>query len=163
MAKKSKFYSCTPTGAGADGVVDRVEFLYNRVGERIGKRDQNGTIHTYEYDNLGRLLHDRITTLAAGVDGAVRRISTVYDVVGNVKSVTSYDNSDNVVNEVMYEFGDNQKLARLYQAHDGAVNTAVTPCVQYSYAGVVDALRLETMTYNLRFTCQSRGSQRVGA
>ena len=34
---------------GTDGVVDRVEFLYNRQGEVIAKRDQNGTIHTYEY------------------------------------------------------------------------------------------------------------------
>ena len=132
---------------GLDGVADRVEFLYNRVGERMAKRDQNGTIHSYEYDNLGRLLHDHITTLAAGVDGAVRRISTAYDVVGNVKNITSYDASDNVVNEVMYEFGDNQKLAKLYQAQDGAVNTAVTPCVQYGYADVANSLRLETMTY----------------
>ena len=77
--------------AGTDGVVDRVEFLYNRIGERIAKRDQNGTVHTYEYDNLGRLLHDRITTLASGIDGAVQWISIAYDVVGNVKSVTSYD------------------------------------------------------------------------
>ena len=27
------------------GVVDRVEFQYNRQGEVIAKRDQNGTIH----------------------------------------------------------------------------------------------------------------------
>ena len=48
--------------------------LYNRIGERIAKRDQNGTVHEYEYDNLGRLLPDRVTMLATGVDGAVRRI-----------------------------------------------------------------------------------------
>ena len=132
---------------GLDGVADRVEFVYNRVGERMAKRDQNGTVHSYEYDNLGRLLHDRVTTLAVGVDGTVRRISTTYDVIGNVKNITSYDASDNVVNEVMYEYGDNQKLARLYQAQDGAVNTAVTPCVEYGYADVANLLRLETMTY----------------
>ena len=78
---------------GPDGVVDRVEFQYNRQGEVIAKRDQNGTVHEYVYDDLGRLLHDRITTLALGIDGGVRRISTVYDVVGNVRSVTSWNNA----------------------------------------------------------------------
>jgi len=38
-------------------------------------------------------LHDRITTLATGINGGVRRISTVYDVVGNVRSVTSWNNA----------------------------------------------------------------------
>jgi RHS repeat-associated protein len=132
---------------GTSGVVDRVEFLYNRVGERIAKRDQNGTIHTYEYDNFGRLLHDRVTTLGENVDGKIRRISTTYDIIGNVKSITSYDVSDNVLNEIMYEYGDNQKLAKLYQSHDGAVDIATTPYVEYNYGGVADALRLETMKY----------------
>ena len=108
---------------------------------------QNDTAHAYEYDNLGRLLHDRITILGENVDGAVRRISTIYDAIGNVKNVTSYDVNDVVLNEIMYEYGDNQKLAKLYQSQDGAVNIATTPCVEYNYAGVVDSLRLETMTY----------------
>ena len=37
----------------ADNVADRVEFQYNRIGERIGRKDQNGTVHAYEFDNLG--------------------------------------------------------------------------------------------------------------
>ena len=80
---------------------------------------QNGTVHTYEFDNLGRLLHDRVTTLGSGVDGAVRRISTAYNVVGNVKSVTSYDNATvgtgTVVNEVKYEFDTNGLLRRNFK------------------------------------------------
>ncbi len=72
--------------SGPDGVVDRVEFQYNRAGERIWKRDQNGPVHAYDYDDLGRILHDRVTTLASGVDGAIRRISTIYDAVDNVKA-----------------------------------------------------------------------------
>ena len=118
--------------AGTDGVVDRVEFLYNRIGERIAKRDQNGTVHTYEYDNLGRLLHDRITTLASGIDGAVRRISTVYDVAGNVKSVTSFDGSNNVVNQVMYEYDANGLLSKDFSNPSGAV-IASTPYIGYAY------------------------------
>ena len=68
------------------------EFQYNRQGEVIAKSDQNGTIHTYVYDLLGCLLHDCIITLATGVDGAVRRITIAYDVVGNVRSVTKFNN-----------------------------------------------------------------------
>ena len=127
------------------------------IGERIAKRDQNGTVHTYEYDNLGRLLHDRITTLAANVDGAVRRISTVYDTAGNVKSVTSYDNatvgSGNVVNQVVYEYDANGLLAKDYSHPGGAVVVASTPYIGYTYdvtkSGDVftKRLRLSTMKY----------------
>jgi hypothetical protein len=73
---------------GLDNVADRVEFQYNRIGERIWKRDQNGTVHVYEFDNLGRLLHDRVTTLGTGVDGAVRRISTIYNIVGQMEKIS---------------------------------------------------------------------------
>lgn len=62
----------------ADGIADRVEYQYNRLGERVWKRDQNGTVHQYDYDNLGRMIHDRVTDVEMGVDTAVRRISTVY-------------------------------------------------------------------------------------
>ena len=45
-----------------------------------------------------------MTTLASGVDGAVRRISTTYDIRGLREKATSYDDatvgSGNVVNEV---------------------------------------------------------------
>jgi RHS repeat-associated protein len=117
---------------GSGGVVDRVEFQYNRVGERIAKRDQNGTVHEYEYDNLGRILHDRVTTLAADVDGTVRRISTVYDLVGNVRSVTSFGVNNNVVNQVMYEFDSNGLLAKEFSNASGAV-VASTPHIGYTY------------------------------
>ena len=50
---------------------------------------QNGTIHTYEFDNLGRILHDRVTTLAFGVDNSVLRISTDYTADGNVATLAS--------------------------------------------------------------------------
>ena len=42
--------------------------------------DQHGTVHAYDYDLLGRRTQDRVTTLGTGVDGAVRRIATTYEV-----------------------------------------------------------------------------------
>jgi hypothetical protein len=76
---------------GSDNVYDRVEFQYNRQSERNWKKDQNGTIHTCELDNLGRILHDRVTTLGSGVDNSVLRLSTDYTADGNVATLTSYD------------------------------------------------------------------------
>ena len=122
---------------GLDNVADRVEFQYNRIGERIWKKDQNGTVHTYEFDNLGRLLHDRVTTLGSGVDGAVKRISTTYTIVGQIEKVTSYDNatvgSGSVINEVKYEYDTNGLLAKEYQNPSGAVNTSSSLYTGYTY------------------------------
>ena len=152
---------------GPNNVADRVEFQYNRTGELIWKKDQNGTAHSYEFDNLGRLLHDRVTALGSGVDGTIKRISTAYHVVGNVKSVTSYDNatigSGNVVNEVKYEYDANAMLAREYQNPSGAVNVATTLYTGYSYSATKSGdfftrrLRPTSMRYpggtTLAYTC----------
>src|SRR4051812_36617375 len=51
---------------GPDGVYDRVEYRYNRLGEVTGMRDQNGTEHGYEYDRLGRFTADRVTAVGVG-------------------------------------------------------------------------------------------------
>src|SRR5438552_3209253 len=72
----------SPLGNGSDGIYDRVEFKYNRVGEVKEKKDQLQTVHTLDYDALGRFAHDRITTLASGVDNAVLRVSRTYEVRG---------------------------------------------------------------------------------
>ena len=109
---------------GPDGVYDRIEYTGNRQGQRLSMKDQNGSIHQYEYNALGWPIHDRITTLALDVDGAVRRISTKYDLYGNVEQATSYDNaavgSGNVVNQVVRQYNDFGLLDREYQEHDGA-------------------------------------------
>jgi len=123
-----------------------VEYSYNRLGEVLTKTDQNGTIHAYEYDNLGRLLHDKITTLATGVDGLVLKISTMYNVVGHVESVTSYDVADNIVNEVKYEYDTNGLLAKEYQNPSGAVSGA-SLYVGYTYDTIANGLRTIGMTY----------------
>ena len=138
---------------GPSGLVDRVEFQYNRTGERMRmrKRDQNSSIHTYEYDNLGRLIHDRITTLGSTVDGAVRRISTEYTVTGQAKLITSYDNatvgSGGIVNQIAYTYDENGQLSREYTAHDGAVDLLTTPFIEYEYDSVENGLRLLTQVY----------------
>ena len=121
---------------GTDNVADRVELQYNRIGERIWRKDQNGSIHTYDFDNLGRVLHDRVTTLASGVDSTVRRISTTYNIVGQISAITSYNNatvgSGSVVNEIKYEYDTNSLLAKEYLNPSGSATTS-SKYVGYSY------------------------------
>lgn len=147
-----------------DGSSDRVEYTYNRVGEMKQIIDQRGSVRTLDYDKLGRLLHDRVTTLGTGVDDAVRRISRAYEVRGMVVNVTSYDNatvgSGSVVNEVKSEYNDFAQLAVEYQSHSGAVDTDTTPKLQYAYAdGGKNRIRRVAMTYpDGRVTAYDYGS-----
>ena len=131
---------------------DNVEYTYNRQGQVLTMRDQNGSVHSYSYDKLGRQTQDRVTTLGSGVDGAVRRIGTSYEKRGLVEKITSYDDaavgSGNVVNEVQNAYNDFSQLTAQYQAHGGAVNTGTSPKVQYAYAnGSANHVRPVSVTY----------------
>ncbi|MFO0060308.1 MAG: RHS repeat domain-containing protein, partial [Planctomyces sp.] len=99
-----------------------------------------------------RLAHDRVTTLGNGVDGAVRRISSTYEVRGMRESVTSYDNatvgSGSIVNDTKFTYNSFGQLTADYQSHSGAVNTGSSPKVQYAYAsGSANTIRPTTVTY----------------
>ncbi|MCG6156978.1 RHS repeat domain-containing protein [Rubinisphaera margarita] len=131
---------------------DVILFSYNRQRQQTSLADQNGSVHSYDYDKLGRMTQDRVSRLGAGVDGAVRRIAMTYEVRGMREQLTSYDNpvvgTGSVVNEVQFAYNDFGQLTADYQAHDGAVNTSTTPKVQYGYAnGTDNTIRQTTMTY----------------
>jgi RHS repeat-associated protein len=141
-----------PLGDGADETYDRIEFKYNRQGEATEVKDQNETVHAFDYDKLGRRIHDRVTALGSGVDGAVRRISTTYEVHGTAEKITSWNGetvgSGSVVNEVQFAFNDFGQITHDYQAHGGTVNTSTTPKVQYGYAnGSANTIRPTSVTY----------------
>ncbi|MBM4091636.1 MAG: hypothetical protein FJ276_19745, partial [Planctomycetes bacterium] len=114
----------TSLGNGTDGTYDRIEYTVNIQGDRLDRKDQNGTIHAYDYDKMGRVTHDRVTTLGTGVDGAVRRVSTTFDIRALREKITTNDNatvgSGNVVNEVVFEYNDLGQLTKEYQEHEGA-------------------------------------------
>jgi RHS repeat-associated protein len=129
---------------------DRVTYTYNRQGQQVTKTDQNGTVHTYSYDSLGRQLSDAITTVGTGVDVAVRRIATAYNVRGQVDSITSYDSptAGGVVSQVAVVYNAFGQVIAEYQAHGGAVDTSSTPKVGYAYSdGSANHVRLLSMTY----------------
>ncbi|WP_345320045.1 RHS repeat domain-containing protein, partial [Novipirellula rosea] len=119
------------------GPSDQVSYTYNRQSQRTSLTDQNGSTRQFDYDALGRQTQDCVTTLGAGVDGAIRRIEQSYDVRGNVSAVTCYNTaavgSGSIVNQVTREFDDFGNVTTTYQSHSGAVNPASTPSVGRSY------------------------------
>ncbi len=131
---------------------DRIKVKYNRQGEVKEQTDQNGTVYAFDFDKLGRQTQDGVTTFGTGVDGAVRRIDSAFEVRGMLVRLTSWNGetvgSGSVVNEVTFVFNDFAQLKTEYQAHSGAVNTSTTPKVQYGYAsGSANTIRPTTMTY----------------
>lgn len=136
MLKRAEVYP------DAVGTSDRITFAYNRQGQVTEITDQNATVHAYDYDLLGRQTHDRVTNLGSGVDGAVLRISTEYEVRGMKSKVSSYDNatvgSGSVLNQCEYAYNGFGQLVTEYQQHSGSVNISTSPKVQYAYADGAD-------------------------
>ncbi len=136
-------------GNGTDGVYDRVEYKYNRQGQPIELKDQNGTVHEYVYDAVGRQVTDKVTTVGAGVDDAVRRIVRTYEVRGMVEHLTSYDASSggNVLNDVLRQYDTLGRPTNEYQEHEGAKD-ANTVYVQNAYVDFATyGLRLASVRY----------------
>ncbi|MBS0208875.1 MAG: RHS repeat-associated core domain-containing protein [Planctomycetes bacterium] len=141
---------------------DRVTQSYDRQGELIAKTDQNGTVHQYIIDKLGRQTADAIATLGSDIDGSIQRIGQAYDVRGLPYQITSYSDSagTTVANQVQNAYNDFQQLVMQYQEHSGAVNTATTLSVDYSYAdGSANTVRPTSLVYpNGRTTTYGYGT-----
>ncbi|MGC3967595.1 MAG: RHS repeat-associated core domain-containing protein [Pirellulales bacterium] len=129
---------------------DRVLYTYDRQAKKTSFSDQNGTVHEYNYDRLGRRTDDRVTTLGSTIDATCCRLSTTYNALGLPESFTSHSapSGGSVLNEVRREYGSFQQLAIEYQEHSGAVNISTSQRVQYAYEpGSVNMIRPTTVTY----------------
>ena len=112
-------------------------------------------MHQYDYDNLGRMIHDRVTDVGTGVDTAVRRISTVYNINGQVERLTSWDNpavgDGSIVNEIRYEYNQYGLLGKEYSNPVGGAG--MLKYTQYFYDAsksgeyFTNGLRLIGITY----------------
>jgi len=144
-------------GDGDDRVYDRVEYAYNRQGQVVSKKDQNETLHAFDYDRLGRPTQDRVVQLGPGVHGLVRRIARTYEVRGLAETITSLTNasvgSGDLVNQVRIEYNAAALPIGEYQSHQGAVDMANTPRVAYGYDETLSGdefahgLRRSSLTY----------------
>jgi YD repeat-containing protein len=130
----------------ADG--GTVAHEYNRQGQRIQTIDQNGTVHQFAYDMLGRQTADQVKMLGEGIDGAIMAIALAYDVRSLPITVSSLNPFGAVVNQVQRVYNGFRQLTAEYQEHGGAVSTGITPLVQYGYAdGSANTIRPISLTY----------------
>jgi len=139
-----------PDSDGTNG--DYVTYNYNRQGQQTLVTDQGGCQHAFDYDGLGRPIHDRVLSLGSSAVGTARRISTVYDTRGLVSTITTWDDPrigfGNVLNQVQNVYNDFGQQTYSYQSHSGSVDIMNTPKVQYSYAnGSSNTIRMTGMTY----------------
>jgi YD repeat-containing protein len=137
---------------GAASTSEQETVTVNALGQTLTATDRNGSVHTLSYDQLGRVVSDAVTTLGAGVDGAVRRVEYAYDGQGNAYQVTSYNaaGGGSVVHQVRRAFNGLGQLVTEWQEHGGAVNTSTSPKVQYAYSEMVGGAnhsRPTSMTY----------------
>ena len=119
------------TNAGTDHLdinsdSDDVEsFAYNAQGQQTLRKDQIGNTFDMDYDTAGRRLHRRVTNLDGSFDGGVKRISTAYDGLGRMLTVTQHDNatvgSGSVVDEVKYTYEGWGKLDLFEQDRNSTV------------------------------------------
>jgi YD repeat-containing protein len=131
---------------------DVVSYASNRQAQRTSLTDQRGCVHQYEYDLLGRPIHDRVTTVGSGVDNAALRLSSAYEVRGMLATLTSWNNttvgSGSAVNDVLWTYNSFRQSIKTYQSHSGQVNTSTTANVQMGYAnGSLNTIRPTTLTY----------------
>jgi len=109
----------------SDGASDVVTYAYNAQGQQIWTKDQSGNVIETTYDERGREVHRRATTIDADFDADVKRISTVYDDRGMVDTVTQYDHatagSGSIVNQVDHDYEDWGRLSTLALDRNSAV------------------------------------------
>ncbi len=107
---------------------DVVRNAYDVQGGTTWTQDQAGNVFEMVMDASGRQTHRRVSTLATGFDGAVRRISTTYDDLGRRSLVTQYDNatvgSGSVVDEVQFTYDDWGGIATFAQDINSAIGAS---------------------------------------
>ena len=108
------------------------------------KQDQNGNVHAYFFDGMGRPVSDQVPTLGPGVDGFVRRIDTAYEIRGMVNAVTSYEYGGAPIGSVSMTFDAFEQLETDSQSPAGGA----TLTVGYAYAdGSANTIRRTSITY----------------
>jgi RHS repeat-associated protein len=144
-------YPNASTGSASTASTDDQSYTYDKQGEKLTYTDQNGTVHDYGYDVLGRLTSDTASTLGSGIDGTIRRLGYSFNDVGLPFQQTSYYDTSgaSVANQVQDAYNDYGQLIAQYQAVAGAVDTSSTPAVQYGYSQPSGAnySRQTSMTY----------------
>ncbi len=134
----------------SDSASNNVEYTYDALGEQLTETDQNGTTHTYAYDTLGREISDTAAVASGNpqnIDTSVVKLAYSFNSAGLPFQQTSYDSSNDVVNQVEDVYNGLGQLSGQYQAVSGSVDTSSTPEVQYAYSDPSTGSLTISMTY----------------
>ena len=103
---------------------DVVSYAYNAQGQTTYQKDQAGSVLESVYDDSGRRTIQKATTVASGVDGAVKRVETGYDGLGRTTSLVQYDaaSSGSATDGVAYTYDDWGNVATYAEDRDTAVS-----------------------------------------
>ncbi|MDX9911477.1 MAG: RHS repeat-associated core domain-containing protein [Phycisphaerales bacterium] len=130
-------------GGGSDS--GRVEYSYNAQGELRSVTDQNGTLHVYERDAVGRITSDRVDTFGTDIDDTVTKLTYTYDASGRLQRARSYA-STTPLNEVALAYTPLWQVANVFQNVAGEAVTESSGVLtvisgsydtQYRYASAV--------------------------
>ncbi|MBI5283450.1 MAG: RHS repeat protein, partial [Chloroflexi bacterium] len=129
----------TTTYINGTSDADVVSYVYDAQGREISKKDQAGNVIDTEYDTGGRTTAKKVSTLASGFDGAVRRIDTAYDSLGRTLTVTQKDavTSGSITDEVKYTYegwGNVEEFEQDKNSAVGASGSVDDYEVSYAYA-----------------------------
>ena len=123
------------------GGTDVVTHAYNAQGQPIYKKDQAGNVFEYVYDDSGRQLHMRLSTIDADFDDEVERVSATFDGLGRRSTVAQWDDdavgSGNVIDEVKFTYTDWGEVHKFRQDLNSAVDASGSVDdyeVEYTYA-----------------------------
>ncbi|HYD00989.1 MAG TPA: RHS repeat-associated core domain-containing protein [Phycisphaerales bacterium] len=137
---------------------DLMTYSYNRLGELKSQTDQNGTVHTYTRDAVGRVTMDAVTTFGSITDGGysrtidqtVKAITVVYDSAGRMESVKSTSDAAGTtpVNGVEFEYTNLHQLFKLRQNGQGAAVSTDAKTREFIYAH----FNADYATYDANYT-----------
>jgi RHS repeat-associated protein len=120
-----------PEQVSMQSAADRtVSYAYNAQGQQVWMKDQEGNVIETDFDDVGRDLHRRVTTLGGDFDGAVRRITISYLDRGLIDKVTQYNNatagSGSVVDDLRYTYDDWGNIESFIQDVDSDLDAAAS-------------------------------------
>jgi RHS repeat-associated protein len=127
------------TGLPSTSASYQETYTYDDLGEVATYTDQNGTLHTYSYDVLGRQIADAVTLpTGSAVSNSILRLETAYDSQGNAYKFTSYNaaSGGSVVNQVVRLYNGLNQLVS--ESQDTTTVSVSSPTVYYTYAEMAD-------------------------
>jgi RHS repeat-associated protein len=137
------------TGAASASASNDQVYAYDALGEVNAYLDQNGSVHLYSFDVLGRTTSDYLSALGSGVDSNVVLHEFNFDTAGRPYQQTTENNSSVVQSQDEDHYNGYGQLTIEYQAFGAAVDDSTTGYVGYNYSQPSGAnySRLVSMTY----------------